>query len=150
MALRKLAAGAAMLALATPGLAFDAGDSGAATTMFYISIPLGLGSNAGLTRKEQQWSVGLQIQGKRDYPAARIDSTMLNAFSLNDVDAKWWLAGAVAVGAAAAISAKDKNTTSALQQQQTQQAQQQAASQQSGGTTSPGVCPRPVTDPCRK
>jgi hypothetical protein len=146
MVLRKLAAAAAMLALATPGLAFDAGDSGAATTMFYISIPLG----SGLARKEQQWSAGLQIQGKRDYPAARIDSTMLNAFSLNDIDAKWWLAGAVAVGAAAAISTKDKNTTSALQQQQTQQAQQQAASQQSSGNTSPGVCPRPVNDPCRK
>jgi xanthine dehydrogenase iron-sulfur cluster and FAD-binding subunit A len=114
--------------------------------MFYISIPLG----SGLARKEQQWSAGLQIQGKRDYPAARIDSTLLNAFSLNDIDAKWWLAGAVAVGAAAAISAKDKNTTSALQQQQTQQAQQQAASQQSSGNTSPGVCPRPVNDPCRK
>ena len=147
MAFRKLAAGAALLAFATPALAFDAGDSGAATTMFYISIPLG----STLRKSEQQWSVGLQIQGKRDYQALRIDSAMLNAFSLNDIDAKWWLAGAVAVGAAAAIGAKDKNTTSALQQQQTQQqqAQQQATTQQAG-STGPGVCPRPVNDPCSR
>ena len=147
MAFRKLAAGAALLAFATPGLAFDVGDSGAATTMFYLSIPLG----SGPRKSDQQWSVGLQIQGKRDYQALRIDSAMLNAFSLNDIDAKWWLAGAVAVGAAAAIGAKDKNTTSALQQQQTQQQQaQQTAAQQSGGSTGPGVCPRPVNDPCSR
>jgi len=148
MAFRKLAAAAAMLAFATPGLAFDAGDSGTATTMFYISIPLG----SDLPRKEREWSVGLQIQSRRDYQAVRVDSKMLNAFSLNDIDAKWWFAGAVAVGAAAAIGAKDKNTTSALQQQQTQQqlAQQATTGQQSGGNTGPGVCPRPVNDPCRK
>ena len=148
MALRKLAAGAVMLAFATPGLAFDAGDTGA-STMFYISIPLGLGSNAGLTRKEQQWSVGLQIQGRRDYQAVRIDSTMLNAFSLNDIDAKYMIAGVVAVGAAAAIGAKDKKTTSELQQQQTQQQQAQQQQTSGGNNTGPGVCPRPVSDPCR-
>ena len=71
---------------------------------------------------------------------------MLNAFSLNDIDAKWWLAGAVAVGAAAAIGAKDKNTTSALQQQQTQQQQ----ARQSSGSTGPGLAPGPVNDPCKK
>src|SRR5262245_34573421 len=147
MALRKLAAGAAMLAFATPGLALDVGNSGTATTMFYISIPLG----SGLAHKREQWSAGLQIQGKADQ-ALRIDSTMLNVFSLNDIDAKWWFAGAVAVGAAAAIGAKDKKTTSDLQQQQTQQQQAQQAStgQPSGGNAGPGVCPRPVNDPCKR
>ena len=72
----------------------------------------------------------------------RIDSTMLNAFSLNDIDAKWWFAGAVAVGTAAAIGAKDKKTTSALQEQQTQQAQQQSPATQ--------PCTRPPEDPCKK
>ena len=145
MALRKLAAGAAMLALATSGLAFDAGDTGA-STMFYISIPL----DFGLARKErQQWSAGLQIQGRRDYQAIRIDSTMLNAFSLNDIDAKYMIAGVVAVGAAAAIGAKDKKTTSELQQQQTQQQQAQQQQSSGGNNTGPGVCPRPVSDPCR-
>jgi hypothetical protein len=139
MVLKKLAAAAVMLAIATPSVAFDAGEAGA-STMFYISIPL----DYRLSRKEQQWSAGMQLQGKRDYPAIRIDSTMLNFMSLNDIDAKWIIAGLVAVGAAAAIGGKDKSTTSNLQQQQTQQAAQQA------GGSSGGHCTKPPTDPCAK
>src|SRR5439155_21416094 len=75
MALKKLAAAAAMLAFATPSPAFDAAETGA-STMFYVSIPLDI----RLSRKEQQWTAGMQLQGKRDYQAIRIDSTMLNAF----------------------------------------------------------------------
>jgi hypothetical protein len=85
----------------------------------------------------------MQLQGKRDYQAIRIDSTMLNYFSLNDIDAKYIIAGLVAVGAAVAIGSKDKGTTSQLQSQQTQQEQQQAAQQASH-------CTRPPTDPCKK
>ena len=138
MALRKLAAAAVALALAAPALAFDGADTGA-TTLFYISIPLDFRGS----RKDPQWSAGLLLQGKRDYQAIRIDSTMLNAFSLNDIDAKWMIAGLVAAGAAVAIGSKDKGTTSGLQQQQTQQQQQQAG----GGS---GQCPRPPTDPCAR
>jgi hypothetical protein len=141
MALKKLAAIAAMLSLATPSLAFDPTEAAGASTMFYISIPLDL----RLSRKEQQWTAGMQLQGKREYQAIRIDSMMLNAFSLNDIDAKWIIAGLVAAGAAAAIGSKDKGTTSSLQQQQTQA----AASQQSGGSSG-GQCQRPVSDPCKK
>ena len=143
MTLKKLAAAAAMLAIATPSLAFDAGEAEAgASTMFYISIPL----DFQLSRKErQQWTAGLQLQGKRDYQAIRIDSRMLNYFSLNDIDAKWMIAGLVAAGAAVAIGSKDKTTTSNLQQQQTQQEQQQQTGSGSGGT-----CTRPVTDPCKR
>jgi hypothetical protein len=134
MALKKLAAAAALLALATPCAAFDAGNTGA-STLFYISIPL----DSGYSRKDQQWTAGLQLQGKREYQAVRIDSTMLNFFSLNDIDAKWMIAGLVAAGAAVAVGTKDKNTTSNLQQQQNEQAQ-------AGG----GTCtkPKPVVDPC--
>jgi hypothetical protein len=140
MVLRKLAAAAAMLAIATPTPAFDAAETGA-STMFYISIPL----DFRLSRKEQQqWTAGMQLQGKRDYQAIRIDSTMLNAFSLNDIDAKWIIAGLVAAGAAASIGSKDKSTTSNLQQQQTQN---QQAVQQNGGSA---PCPKPVADPCKK
>jgi hypothetical protein len=140
MVLRKLAAAAAMLAIATPTPAFDAAETGA-STMFYISIPL----DFRLSRKEQQqWTAGMQLQGKRDYQAIRIDSTMLNAFSLNDIDAKWIIAGLVAAGAAAAIGSKDKSTTSNLQQQQNQN---QQAVQQNGGSA---PCPTPVADPCKK
>ena len=138
MALRTMAAAAAMLAFATPGAAFDGAETGA-STLFYISIPLDL----KLSRKERQWTAGLQLQGKREYQAVRLDSTMLNAFSLNDIDAKWMIAGLVAAGAAVAIGAKDKDTTSGLQQQQTQQQQAQAG----GGS---GQCPRPPADPCSR
>jgi hypothetical protein len=137
MALKKLAAAAAMAAIAMPSLAFDAAESGA-STMFYISIPL----DFRLSRKEQQqWTAGLQLQGKRDYQALRIDSRMLNYFSLNDIDAKWMIAGLVAAGATVAIGSKDKSTTSSLQQQQTQN------QQQSGGSA---PCSKPVSDPCKK
>jgi len=137
MVLKKLAATAALLAFATPGVAFDAGEA-SASTMFYISIPL----DFQLPRKEREWSAGMLLQGKRDYQAVRIDSTMLNYWSLNDIDAKWVIAGLVAAGAAVAIGSKDKSTTSDLQRQQ-------SAAQQSGGSGS-GQCPKPPSDPCKK
>jgi hypothetical protein len=137
MVFRKLAAAAALIAAATPAAAFDPGEQGT-STMFYISIPL----DFRLPPKERPWSAGVLLAGKRDYPGVRIDSTMLNAFSLNDIDAKWMIAGLVTVGAAAALGSKDKKTTNELQQQQTQQ---QATG---GGPAAP--CPRPPTDPCKK
>lgn len=137
MMFRKLAAAAAVLAAATPAAAVDPGEQ--ALTMFYISIPLDFRPSR---KAGEQWSAGLQIQGKRDYQAIRIDSTMLNAFSLNDIDAKWMIAGLVTVGAAAAIGSKDKKTTNELQQQQTQQ-------QATGGAPA-APCPKPPSDPCKK
>jgi uncharacterized membrane protein YebE (DUF533 family) len=71
---------------------------------------------------------------------------MLNAFSLNDIDARWMVAGLVTLGAVAALGFKDKKTTSELQQQQTQQQTQQ---QMSGGSPA-APCPRPPSDPCKK
>lgn len=141
MALRKLAAAAVLLAVATPAPAFEPAQSGV-STLFYISIPF----DFGLPRKELRWSAGMQLQGRHDYPAVRIDSTMLNAFSLNDIDAKWMIAGLVATGAAVAIGSKDKGTNSGLQQQQTQQ--QQAAQPRTGGDS--GSCTRPPADPCAR
>jgi|SoiMetStandDraft_2_1073263.scaffolds.fasta_scaffold102994_2 hypothetical protein len=142
MVFRKLAAAAAVLAAATPAAAFDPGEQ-PALTMFYISIPL----DFGLPKKERDWSAGLLLQGRRDYPGVRIDTTMLNAFSLNDIDARWMVAGLVTVGAVAALGFKDKKTTSELQQQQTQQQTQQQAS---GGGSPAAPCPRPPSDPCKK
>ena len=137
MVFRKLAA--ALLAAATPAAAFDPGEQATALTMFYISIPL----DFSLPKKERDWSAGLLLQGKRDYPGVRIDTKMLNAFSLNDIDAKWMVAGLVTLGAAAAVAYKDKKTTNGLQQQQTQQ-------QATGGGGPAAPCPRPPTDPCKK
>lgn len=146
MVFRKLAAAAALLAAVTPAAALDPGEQ--ALTMFYISIPL----DPGLTKKERDWSAGLLLQGNRDYEGVRIDARMLNslslnAFSLNDIDARWMVAGLVTVGAVAVLGFKDKKTTSELQQQQTQQQTQQQAS---GGGSPAAPCPRPPTDPCKK
>ena len=137
MALKKLAAAAAMLAVATSSFAFDTKDAGT-STMFYVSIPL----DSNLTRKEQHWAAGLQLQGKREYQVVNLDSRMFNFLPMGGLEAKWIIAGVVAAGATAAVGGKDKSTTSKLQSQQA--AHQQA----SGGSGVP--CPTPVTDPCRK
>jgi hypothetical protein len=130
MALRKLAAAAALAAFATPGAAFDAREAGA-STLFYISIPL----DSGLSPKERQWSAGLQLQGKRAHQAVNIDSSVLNFVSDGDIDGKLVVAGLVALGAAAAIGRKDTGTSQTQQQTQTEP--------QQGGT-----CTRPPADPC--
>ena len=114
MTLKKLAAFAALVVVATPTLALDPTSPAAGNaTMFYVSIPL----DYSLTKKQQQWSAGLQLQGKREYQAVNIDSTMLNFLPMGGLEAKWVIAGVVAAGAAAAVASKDKSTSSSLQQQ---------------------------------
>jgi hypothetical protein len=136
MALKKLAAIAALVAVATPSLAFDVKDTGP-STMFYISIPL---DNA-VARKDREWAYGLQLSGKRDYAAVNIDSKMLNFLPLGGLEAKWIIAGVVATGAAVAVGSKDKGTSSSLNAQQPAQA---AAAQAAQNT-----CP-PVTSCAKK
>lgn len=118
MALKKLAAVAALVAVATPSLAFDVKDTGP-STMFYVSIPL----DYSLARKDRELAYGLQLQGKREYQAVNIDSKMLNFLPAGGLEAKWIIAGVVAAGAAVALGSKDKATTSNLQTQQTQHQQ---------------------------
>ena len=72
-----------------PAWAFDG-----AQTMFYVSIPL--------DRPASAMSFGMRLQGSRDYQAVDIDSRMLRFVSLGGLEAKWLLAGALAVGAVAA------------------------------------------------
>ena len=144
MALKKWAAVAAMVAASSPSLAFDTREAGS-STMFYVSIPL----DTQLSRKEQRWSAGLQLQGKREYQAVQLDSSLFNFLPMGGLEAKWIIAGVVAVGAAAAVGAGGKGTTSNLQNQQT--AHQQSLQQQAGtpgGSAAP--CPTPVTDPCKR
>ena len=137
MAFRKWAVLAALIAAATPSLAFDIKDAGP-TTMFFISIPL---DNSG-TRRDREWGYGIQLQGKREYQAVNIDSKMLNFLPAGGLEAKWILAGIVAAGAAVAVAGKDKSTTSSLQTQQTQHQQTVAAQ------NPPAACPTPVANPC--
>lgn len=132
MVLKKLAAAWALVAFATPTVAFDVREAGASTT-FYISIPL----DHRLSRKEQQWTAGLLLQGKRDYRAINIDSRMLSFLQTGDVEPRWIIAGLVAAGAAMAIGKKNKETAAEINQQQ------QSAPQQ--------PCPKPVVeDPCSR
>jgi hypothetical protein len=142
MTLKKLAAIAALVAVATPSLAFDVKDTGA-STMFYISIPL----DNSVARKDREWAYGLQLQGKRDYQAVNIDSKMLSFLPLGGLEAKWIIAGVVATGAAVAVGSKDKGTSSNLQ---TQQAQHQQALAAQKAAQDAGVCPTPVSNPCTK
>jgi hypothetical protein len=142
MALKKLAAIAALVAVATPSLAFDVKDAGA-STMFYISVPL----DYAIARKDRELSYGIQLQAKRDFQAVNIDSKMLNFLPLGGLEAKWIIAGIVATGAAVAVGSKDKGTASNLQQQQQQNQQMQEAQKAAAAS---GQCPTPVSDPCRK
>jgi hypothetical protein len=105
--------------------------------MFYVSIPL----DFGLTRKEQHWAAGLQLQGKREYQVVNVDSRMFNFLPMGGVEAKWIIAGVVAAGATVAVGGKDKSTAAKLDSLQ-------AAHQQSIASGAP--CPTPVADPCRK
>ena len=139
MSLKKWMAAAVLLTVATPSTAFDTRNE-VASTMFYISIPLGADSRA-----HRDWSAGLLLQGKRDYPAMNLDSRMLSFLPTGDVDPKWIVAGLVAVGAAAAIGGGGSGTKSELQQQQTQQATTPPPSGGGGGG-----CSKPVADPCAK
>jgi hypothetical protein len=128
MGLRQFAALAALICAGTPAMAFDLPTHASQGVKFYISIPL-----EARNAKEQAWSAGFAIQGKRDYEAVKVDSRMINNFIGGGIEAKWIIAGVVAAGAVAAVATKDKSTTASQQQAQAQQ------SAQSGGGTGTGT-----------
>jgi hypothetical protein len=87
-------------------------------TKFFIAIPLDARSP-----KEQMPNFGLQFQGSRPYQSVKVD---YNTFKLvpaavAGLEAKWIVAGAVAVGAAVVATHKDKSTSQQFQQQQQEQ-----------------------------
>jgi hypothetical protein len=125
---RKLAAFAALAAVAMPSVAFDNLSQPQPGIKFYFAVPLDA-RNA----KEQTLNAGFAIQGRRDYETIRIDSGMINHFIGGGIEAKWIIAGVVAAGAVIAVASKDKSTTASMQQQQEQQAQQIAQQQPTGG-----------------
>lgn len=134
----QLAAFAALICAATPTVAFDNVSQPSQGVMFYFSVPLD-----ARTPKEQSFSAGFAVQGKRQYEYVKIDSRMFN-FIGTGIEAKWIIAGVVAAGAAVAVASKDKSTSTSYQQQQQQQAQAQQTGGSGGGTTEP--CP--VTPNC--
>jgi hypothetical protein len=108
---------AALMAMLTPAWAFDG-----AQTIFYVSIPL--------DRPASAMSFGMRLQGSRDYQAVDIDSRMLRFVSLGGIEAKWLLAGALAVGAAAAAKG-DKR-----------------AEERAAAAAPPAPKPQPCPQPC--
>jgi len=128
---KQLAALAALVCVATPSAAFDSFSQVQPGVKFYFSVPLD-GRNA----KEQAFTAGFAIQGRRDYETIRIDSGMINNFLGGGIEAKWIIAGVVATGAVVAVASKDKSTANRQQEQQTQQQIQQQQAQQ------------PTSEPC--
>ena len=88
-------------------------------TKFFIAVPLDA-RNA----KEQMPNFGLQLQGSRPYQSVTVDYNtfkLLPAALAGAIEAKYIVAGAIAVGAAVAVTKKDKGTSQSFQQQQTEQ-----------------------------
>ena len=119
------AAAAAATLFAAPAFAQSAGahfsDFRAPTTSFFVAIPLD-----GTTKKEQELNFGLQFQGLRPYQAVRVDYQTFKFLpaAIAAMEAKYIIAGAVAVGAAVVVAKKDKGKSESYQAQQAQQAQE--------------------------
>ena len=90
-------------------------------TMFYVSIPVDATS-----RKDQEMNFGLQFQGGKAYQNVKVDYQTLKFLpaAIAALEAKYIIAGAVAVGAAVAVSKKDSSKSASFAQAQQQQAQQ--------------------------
>jgi hypothetical protein len=134
MATKQLATLAALVCMSAPCMAWDAREAAQPATFFYFKVPLDVA-----TKKEQVPYFGFAIQGRREWQSLNLDTRMLNFVELGALalDAKWIIAGGVAVAGVAVASRKDKG----VQQQYQQQAAQQAV---------PAVpCPKPPEDPCK-
>jgi len=87
-------------------------------TTFFVAIPLD-----ATTRKEFTPNFGLQFQGSRPYQAVKVDYQTVRFLPgvLAAMEAKYIVAGAVAVGAAVAVAHKDRKTTTTFAEQQAEQ-----------------------------
>lgn len=143
MGVKQVALFAAALSASAPSMADDImlqQQLTVPTTMFYVSIPLG-----GHTPKERAPSYGLALQGKRQYETVMIDS---RTFTLAEgliagLEAKWLIAGGLAVAGGVYLATKDKGRSNNYSSSQNQQQQNQPAQQ----PTPPGCDPN---DPCKK
>lgn len=134
MAARKAAALAAALLVSATAGAQEIQDS-IPTTMFYISIPLG-----GATVRERMPSYGLAWKGKKQYETVSLDSKMLGFAPLAAIEAKWLIAGGLAVAAGVYVSRKDDGRSDGYSNDQN--------TQQNSPPPPPPSCAAP--DPCKK
>ena len=120
MGLKAFAATAAVAAafVAAPAMSQDI--NRAPMTTFYVTIPLD-----ATTHKEAAPNFGLQFQGSKPYQSVKVDYQTFRFLpaAIAALEAKYIIAGAVAVGAAVAVAKKDSKTSSSFQQQQAQQAE---------------------------
>ena len=114
------AAAAAATLFAAPALSQSFGELRSPTTSFYVSVPLD-----AKTRKEQQMNFGLQFQGLKPHQAVRVDYTTFKFIGagIAGLEAKYIIAGAIAVGAAVAVSKQDKGKSESFAASQAQQAE---------------------------
>lgn len=112
------AAAAAATLIAAPAMSQEM--TRAPMTTFFIAIPLD-----ATTHKEQTPNFGLQFQGSRPYQSVKVDYQTFKFLpaAIAAMEAKYIIAGAVAVGAAVAVAKKDKSTSQSFQAQQAQQAE---------------------------
>ena len=105
-------------------------------TMFYVNIPLG-----GGTAKQTAPTYGLALQGKRQYETVLIDSRMLTFAEglLAGIEAKWLIAGALAVGGGVYMANKDKGRSNNY-----------SGSQNNQQNSPPPPPPCDPADPCKK
>lgn len=118
MGFRHFAATAAVAAAFVAAPAMSQEFNRAPMTTFFVAIPLD-----ATTQKEATPNFGLQFQGAKPYQSVRVDyqTFRLLPAALAALEAKYIIAGAVAVGAAVVVAKKDSKTSSTLQQQQQQQ-----------------------------
>jgi hypothetical protein len=114
------AAAAAATLFAAPAFSQSLGEFRAPMTSFFVAIPID-----AATKKEQEMNFGLQFQGLKPYQAVKVDYQTFKFLpaALAAMEAKYIIAGAVAVGAAVVIAKQDKGKSESFQQQQAQQAE---------------------------
>lgn len=137
MGVKQVAAFAAALVASAPSLADDVVlQQTMPVTMFYVSIPLGA-TNA----KQQAPSYGLALQGKRPYETVLVDSRMFNFAEglLAGIEAKWVIAGALAVGGGVYLANKDRGRSDSY-----------SGSQNRQQNSPPPPPPCDPNDPCAK
>lgn len=135
MGFGKVAVLAAALAASLPVCAQEIQNS-VPGPLIYVSIPLG-----GGTARERAPSYGLALQGQRPYETLYIDTRMVSTFAeaLAGLEAKWLIAGGLAVAGGVYISRKDKGRSDDYNNNQNKQQ-----------NSPPPPPPCDPSDPCKK
>ena len=138
----QLALAATLIGIAGPGAAFDNISQQGQGVTFYIALPL----EARLP-KQEAFSAGLMVQGKRQEQSFYVDSTLFNHFLGSGLEAKWIIAGVVAAGAAVAVASKGKSP-SPTQEQSASTPTRTTTTTTQGGSFHPDGTPHVPGDNC--